>query len=111
MRRSTVGRRIVIGPSAPLRRRIDRDCGRGLRRHAVNRAEPRKKAVERSRKTVKMLDNIFKQTIGLVTGKPMLRALTPVPVVMQKCLMCHAHYADAKDGEPIGAIIYTVPRE
>ncbi len=146
--------------------------------------KPRKKAVERSRETVKMLDNIFKQTIVLVTdkyvhdeddfaagsaavllfkniseagenkvrlidatgdpyeaanvakddfekkgikklkagapgyeeivtqdGKPVLRALTPVPVVMQKCVMCHAHYADAKEGEPIGAISYTVPIE
>ncbi len=150
----------------------------------ADEAKPRKKAVERSRETVKMLDNIFKQTIVLVTdkyvhdeddfaagsaavllfkniseagdnkvrlidatgdpydagnvakdefekkgikrlkagapgyeeivtqnGKPFLRALTPVPVVMQKCVMCHSHYADAKEGEPIGAISYTVPIE
>lgn len=44
-------------------------------------------------------------------GKTYLRALTPVPVVMQKCVMCHAHYADAKEGEPIGAISYIVPIE
>ena len=141
-------------------------------------------AVERSRKTVSTLDNIFKQTIVLITdkyvhddedfaagsaavllfknisesgdnkvrlidatgdpyepenvardefekagikrlkagaslhekvitreGKPFLRTLTPVPVVMEKCIMCHAHYADAKKGEPIGAISYTVPIE
>jgi hypothetical protein len=145
---------------------------------------PGKKAVQRSRTTVKMLDNIFKQTIVLVTdkyvhdendfaagsaavllfkniseagdnkvrlidatgdpyeadnvakddfekegikrlkaggkgyeqviakdGRHYLRALTPVPVVMQKCVMCHAHYADVKKGEPIGAISYTVPIE
>jgi hypothetical protein len=30
---------------------------------------------------------------------------------MKKCVMCHAHYADAKKGEPIGAISYTVPIE
>jgi hypothetical protein len=41
-------------------------------------------------------------------GKPYLRALTPVPVVMKKCIMCHPHYADAKKGEPIGAISYTI---
>ncbi|NND97818.1 MAG: DUF3365 domain-containing protein [Pirellulaceae bacterium] len=143
---------------------------------------PNKKAVNRSRETVKMLDNIFKQTIVMVTdkyvhdendfaagsaavllfknisesgdnkvrlidatgdpyeadnvakddfekqgikklkagakgheqivkkdGKSYLRALTPVPVVMEKCIMCHSHYADAKPGEPIGAISYTVP--
>jgi hypothetical protein len=143
---------------------------------------PDEKAVERSRETVKTLDNIFKQTVVLVTDKyvhdeddfaagsaavllfknisessdnkvrlidatgdpydsknvakdafekegikrlkagakgheqvitkdglPFLRSLTPVPVVMQKCVMCHAHYADAKQGEPIGAISYTIP--
>jgi hypothetical protein len=143
---------------------------------------PDEKAVERSRRTVQTLDNIFKQTIVLVTdkyvnddddfaagsaavllfknisdgsdntirlidatgdpyeadnvakdefekegikklkagaktvdeiitqdGKHYLRALTPVPVVMEKCIMCHAHYADVKKGEPIGAISYTVP--
>lgn len=146
--------------------------------------KPDKAAVERSRKTVNMLDNIFKQTVVLITdkyvhdeddfaagsaavllfknisksgdntvrlidatgdpyepenvakddfeksgikrlkagaafheqvvtrdGKPFLRAMTPVPVVMQKCVMCHAHYEDAKKGEPIGAISYTVPIE
>lgn len=146
------------------------------------KAAPTKKAVQRSRETVKLLDNIFKQTVVMVTdkyvhdeddfaagsaavllfknitessdntirlidatgqpyesdnvakdefekegikklkagatgheqivtkdGKPFLRAMTPVPVVMQKCVMCHAHYADAKQGEPIGAISYTVP--
>ncbi|MDV6030610.1 MAG: DUF3365 domain-containing protein [Phycisphaera sp. RhM] len=146
--------------------------------------KPGKKAVERSRKTVQTLDNIFKQTIVLVTdkyvndeddfaagsaavllfkkisdgsdntirlidatgdpyesdnvakddfekqgikklkagakrvdevvsldGKHYLRALTPVPVVMQKCIMCHAHYEDVAAGAPIGAISYTVPIE
>ncbi len=44
-------------------------------------------------------------------GKQFLRAMTPVPVVMQRCIMCHEHYADVKDGEPIGAISYTIPME
>ncbi len=44
-------------------------------------------------------------------GKPQLRVITPVPVVMKKCIMCHEHYADVKAGEPIGAISYTVPIE
>ncbi len=145
-------------------------------------ADPDEKSIQRSRDTVAMLDNIFKQTIVLITdkyvhdeddfaagsaavllfknisgssdnnvrlidatgdpyeaenvakddfekkgikllksgakgheqvitkdGKPFLRALTPVPVVMQKCVMCHAHYEDVKKGEPIGAISYTIP--
>ncbi len=146
--------------------------------------KPSKAAVERSRKTVQMLDNIYKQTIVLVTDKyvhdeddfaagsaavllfknisksgshnvrlidatgepyeaanvaqddfereglkqlkagaavyekvelaqdgPQLRALTAVPVVMKKCVMCHEHYGNAKPGEPIGAISYTIPIE
>ena len=44
-------------------------------------------------------------------GKPFLRAMTPVPVVMQKCVMCHPHYADAKKGAAVGAISYTLPIE
>lgn len=147
-------------------------------------AKPKKAAVERSRKTVQLLDNIFKQTVVLITdkyvhdendfaagsaaallfknisdsgdnkvrlidatgqpydeenvakddferegikrlkagdqsyeqvvsadGKHQLRTVTAVPVVMQKCVMCHAHYAHAKKGEAIGAISYTVPIE
>lgn len=143
---------------------------------------PNEQAVKRAQNTVKTLDNIFKQTIVLITdkyvhdeddfaagsaavllfkniseagdnkvrlidatgdpyepenvakddfekegvkklkagakgyeqvvskdGAAYLRALTPVPVVMEKCVMCHSHYADAKPGEPIGAISYTVP--
>jgi hypothetical protein len=44
-------------------------------------------------------------------GKYQLRVVTPIPVVMQKCVMCHPHYADAKEGEPIGALSYTLPIE
>ncbi len=44
-------------------------------------------------------------------GKQHLRALTPVPVVMQKCIMCHPNYEQAAKGEPIGAISYTIPIE
>ncbi|TWT57273.1 hypothetical protein KOR42_06320 [Thalassoglobus neptunius] len=40
-----------------------------------------------------------------------LRVMTPVPVVMEKCVMCHAHYADVAEGAPIGAISYTFPIE
>jgi hypothetical protein len=42
-------------------------------------------------------------------GKPYLRAITPIPVVMDKCIMCHDNYKNAKKGEPIGALTYTVP--
>jgi hypothetical protein len=44
-------------------------------------------------------------------GRPVLRLVSPVPVVMERCIMCHDHYADAKDGEPVGAISYSIPIE
>jgi hypothetical protein len=44
-------------------------------------------------------------------GKPFLRVMTPVPVVMKKCIMCHPQYENAKKGEPIGAISYSIPIE
>lgn len=42
-------------------------------------------------------------------GKLVFRALTPVPVVMEKCVMCHAHYADVPKGQAIGVISYSIP--
>ncbi|HEX5104048.1 MAG TPA: DUF3365 domain-containing protein [Pirellulaceae bacterium] len=44
-------------------------------------------------------------------GKRYLRAATPIPVVLKKCTMCHPNYENAKPGEPIGALGYTVPIE
>jgi len=40
-----------------------------------------------------------------------LRAATPIPVVLKKCVLCHDNYADVKEGHPIGALSYTVPIE
>jgi hypothetical protein len=39
-------------------------------------------------------------------GKTFLRSATPIPIVMDKCKMCHANYADQK---VIGALSYTLP--
>lgn len=44
-----------------------------------------------------------------VDGKPQLRAMTAIPVVMEKCVMCHPHYKNVKPGEAIGALTYTLP--
>ena len=41
-------------------------------------------------------------------GKRYLRSATPVPVVMDKCIMCHENY---KGKTIIGALGYTVPVE
>ena len=42
-------------------------------------------------------------------GQPVLRAMTPVPVVLEKCIMCHPHYKDVPPGAPIGALSYSIP--
>jgi len=42
-------------------------------------------------------------------GKRYLEAATAVPVVMEKCTMCHENYRDVKEGTPIGALSYKVP--
>lgn len=44
-------------------------------------------------------------------GQRYLRAATAIPVVMEKCVMCHGHYADVPKGQAIGALGYTIPIE
>ena len=51
------------------------------------------------------------EKVEMVDGKPRLLAITAVPVVSKKCAICHSHYADAKMGEAIGAISYSLPIE
>jgi hypothetical protein len=53
----------------------------------------------------------YYEEVTEIDGKPYLLAATPVPVISQKCVMCHPHYADAKEGAPIGAVGYTIPIE
>lgn len=53
----------------------------------------------------------FYDRVEFKDGKPYLRAITPIPVVMDKCIMCHENYKKAKKGEPIGALTYTIPIE
>ncbi len=40
-----------------------------------------------------------------------LRAATAVPVVLEKCIMCHENYRQAKTGEAIGMLSYTLKIE
>lgn len=53
----------------------------------------------------------YYETVVEDKGQRYLRAATPVPVVLEKCVMCHDHYKDAKKGEPIGAIVYKIKVE
>ena len=70
------------------------------------RDEFEKKAVEK----LKAGESYYDQAIDR-DGKRYLRAATPIPVVLEKCTMCHPHYKNAKDGEPIGVLSYTLPIE
>lgn len=51
----------------------------------------------------------YYEEVVAVDGKSQLRAMTPIPVVLEKCAMCHPHYKDAKPGAAIGALSYTLP--
>jgi hypothetical protein len=44
--------------------------------------------------------------VGRKNNRHVLRAATPVPVVMQQCIRCHPGY---KEGELLGALVYEVP--
>jgi len=45
-------------------------------------------------------------------GKKYLRSATPIPVVLDKCIMCHDHYKAAKEKKQvIGSLGYTIPIE
>ena len=47
------------------------------------------------------------EEVVTIDGKRYLRKATPVPVVLEKCAMCHANFKD-NDGI-IGSLMYTVP--
>lgn len=67
-----------------------------------------KEAVKKIKGGAAFYDEVVKKD----NGKYELRAMTNVPVVMDKCILCHAHYAEAKKkGENIGAISYRIPLE
>ena len=44
-------------------------------------------------------------------GTQHLRVATPIPVVFEKCIMCHDNFANLPKGRAIGALTYTVPIE
>ena len=52
------------------------------------------------------VDEVFEKD-----GKRYLRAATAIPVVMEKCVMCHENYAKVPSGKAIGALGYVVPVE
>lgn len=44
-------------------------------------------------------------------GKRVLRVATPVPVVFEKCIMCHDNYEGVPKGQAIGALTYKIDIE
>jgi hypothetical protein len=40
-----------------------------------------------------------------------LRAATAIPVVLEKCTMCHPHYKEAKPGQAVGMLSYKITIE
>ena len=70
----------------------------------VAKSDFEKRGVQKLKEGAASFDEVFTED-----GKAYLRTVTAVPVVHEKCIMCHSHYADAKKGEPIGALSYVVP--
>lgn len=60
-----------------------------------------RKAIEQLKKGEK-----YYEEVGDDGGQRVLRAATPVPVVMKKCIMCHP---GTKEGDLLGAISYKLP--
>ena len=46
-----------------------------------------------------------------VDGKRVLRVATPIPVVFEKCIMCHDNYEGVPKGQVIGALTYEITIE
>ena len=53
-------------------------------------------------------DTFVEETVT-ENDKRYLLAATPIPVVMEKCTMCHSNYDMDKEGLVIGALTYRVP--
>jgi hypothetical protein len=49
------------------------------------------------------------EKVEIRKGTKHLRVATPIPVVFDKCVMCHDHYADVPKGQAIGALTYVLP--
>lgn len=48
------------------------------------------------------------EKVETVKGKRVLRVATPIPVVFEKCIMCHDNYENVPAGQAIGALTYKI---
>jgi hypothetical protein len=63
-----------------------------------------KRAIEALKLGKTFVDEVVEKKSG-----SFLEVATPIPVVMDKCIMCHEHYRNVAKGVPIGALVYSVP--
>lgn len=75
--------------------------GKPINKANVAKSSFEKYAVEKLHK-----GETYVSEVGRHNGSPVLRAATPVPVVMKQCITCHPGY---KEGELLGALTYEVP--
>lgn len=67
----------------------------------VAKSDFEKRAIEKLSKGEKYVSEV-----GRKDGRAILRAATPVPVVMKQCIQCHPGF---KEGDLLGALTYEVP--
>jgi hypothetical protein len=65
-----------------------------------------KKAVKEINAGKEYVDEVFEKD-----GQHYLRAATAIPVVMDKCVMCHDNYEGLPKGQAIGSLTYVLPIE
>lgn len=68
---------------------------------------------EFEKRSLKLLsaDRPYIDQVSEEDGKPILEVVTAVPVVMEKCTLCHDNYKNVKPGQVVGAISYRIPIE
>jgi hypothetical protein len=66
-----------------------------------------KDAFERKAKKQLLAGKSSYEAVVTKNGKRFLRVATSVPVVMERCVMCHANFKGVEG--PIGSLSYTVP--
>lgn len=96
---------------------MGRDGKEGLAQSTLGRCDRRaydsdnvaKSAFEKSAIKKLTAKQGYFDTVVTEDGKRYLEAVTQVPVVMDKCVMCHANYKDVPAGATIGAVSYRIP--
>lgn len=72
----------------------------------INEENRPKDAFERAAIEALLAGKPYYEEVSSANGKAALRAATPIPVVMEKCVMCHENY---RGKTVIGALGYTLP--